>query len=60
MVLTFISSSRLGGTICAERTAIVKAVVQNTHVFEADGQTEGHTKFIAIGVATYNSCARTG
>jgi cytidine deaminase len=37
MVTTFISSSRLGGTICAERTAIVKAVVQSSYVLEADG-----------------------
>lgn len=38
---TVCNARHLGGAICAERTAFVKAV------------SEGHTKFLAVAVATY-------
>jgi hypothetical protein len=49
-----------GGAICAERTAIVKAVVSPalpfsllTHSFPPAAQSEGKKDFVAIAVTTY-------
>jgi len=47
-----------GGTICAERTAIVKAVVRPRTQVAANDQTDGYRKFAAIGVATYAKVSR--
>ncbi len=55
-----IENASYGGTICAERTALVKAVVSASEVYSQDvsdrlnlTKSEGTTSFTALAVVTY-------